>query len=117
VLLTLAGITVWTMRNRRLTPLSSVGAIYHNMLRLASWAGASIHLSQTPFEHASALGRVVPEGERPAHRIAGLYARERYGHKPSNDREEATANQAWRELRPKLVRITILRHVMRQVRK
>jgi transglutaminase-like putative cysteine protease len=114
VLIMLAGITVWTMRKRQTLRLSNVGAIYHNMVRLAGWAGASTHVSQTPYEHAEALGQVVPEGERPAQRIAGVYARERYGHKASNDREQATANQDWRELRPKLVRQTILRHVFRR---
>jgi hypothetical protein len=114
VLLTLASITVWTMRNRRTARLSSVGSIYNNMLRLASWAGARTHITQTPLEHASALGRVVPEGKRPAQRIADLYAYERYGHQAPDDHEQATANQAWRELRPRLVRKTILRTVLRR---
>ena len=116
VLIILAGITVWTMRNRRTLRLSNVGSVYHNMVRLAGWAGASIHVSQTPYEHAESLGRVVPEGEKPAHRIAGAYARERYGHIPADDREQATANLDWRELRPKLVRQTILRHIFRRGR-
>lgn len=117
VLLTLAAITVWTMRNRRTVPLSNVGSIYHSMIRLAGWAGARTDISQTPAEHASALGEVIPAGERPAQRISGLYARERYGHKPADDREQASANQDWRELRPKLVRQTILRHIFRRGRK
>ncbi|UCC87443.1 MAG: DUF4129 domain-containing protein [Anaerolineales bacterium] len=114
VLLILAAITVWTMQNRRLARLSNVGAIYHNMLRLASWAGALTRPSYTPHEHASALGRVVPEGERPAQRIAGLYTRERYGHKPAGEEEQTIAIQAWQDLRPKLVRQTILRHFTRR---
>jgi hypothetical protein len=109
----LAGITVWSMRKRRLTRLSSVSAIYHNMLRLANWAGTSMRLSQTPYEHASALGRLVPDGERPAQRIAGLYSRERYGHKPFGETEQATANEAWQELRPKLVRTILWRWARR----
>jgi transglutaminase-like putative cysteine protease len=117
VLITLAGIVVWTMRNRRPVRLSGVGSIYHNMVRLAGWAGARTHISQTPYEHASALTRVVPEGERPARRIAGLYARERYGHKTPGYREQADAGQDWQELRPKLVRQSILRHVLRRGRK
>jgi len=114
VLILLAGMTVWMMRRRQTLRLSSTGSIYHNMVRLAGWAGASTHLSQTPYEHAEALGRVVPEGERPAQRIAGVYARERYGHKSPDDREQAKTNQDWRELRPRLVRQTILRHVFRR---
>jgi hypothetical protein len=116
VLIILAGVTVWTMRNRQTMRLSGVGSAYHNMVRLAGWAGASTHVSQTPYEHAEALGQVVPEGERPAQRIAGVYARERYGHKAPNDRELATVNQDWRELRPRLVRKTVLRHVFRRGR-
>jgi hypothetical protein len=92
----------------------SVGS--DNMLRLAGWAGASTYVSQTPYEHASALSQVVPEGERPAKRIAGLYARERYGHKSANDDEQASAQQAWLELRPKLVRTTIMRRLKRRPR-
>jgi len=114
VLIILAGMTVWMMRKRQPLRLSSTGSSYHNMVRLAGWAGASTHLSQTPYEHAEALGRVVPEGQRPAQHIAGVYARERYGHKPPDDREQATTNQDWRELRPRLVRQTILRHVFRR---
>ena len=116
VLIILAGITVWTMRNRRTLRLSSVESVYHNMVRLAGWAGASTHVSQTPYEHAESLGRVVPEGEKPAQRIAGIYAHERYGHKAPNDREQATVSQDWRALRPRLVRQTILRHVFRRGR-
>jgi transglutaminase-like putative cysteine protease len=116
VLLTLAGVVVWTMRKRRPVQLSGVGSIYNNMVRLAAWAGAQTHVSQTPDEHASALTRIVPEGERPARRIAGLYARERYGNKSSDHREQATATQSWRELRPRLVRQTVLRHVFRRGR-
>lgn len=115
VLIALAGITVWTMRNRRLARLSSVAAIYHNMLRLASWAGAKTPSSQTPHEHASALGQVLPEAERPAKHIAGLYAGERYGHKAIGESEQATVSRAWQELRPKLVRETLLRHLVRRV--
>jgi transglutaminase-like putative cysteine protease len=114
LLIVLAGITVWTMRHRQTMRLSNVGSIYHNMVRLAGWAGARTHVSQTPYEHAEVLGQVVPEGERPAQRIAGIYARERYGHGPPDDREQATASQNWQELRPKLVRQTILRHVFRR---
>jgi len=117
VLLLLAGVVVWTMRNRRSVRLSGVGSIYHNMVRLAGWAGAPTYLSQTPDEHASALARIVPEGERPARRIAGLYARERYGNRVPDDREQATASQDWRELRPRLVRRTILRRVLGRGRK
>jgi transglutaminase-like putative cysteine protease len=114
VLILLAGITVWTMRNRRTMRLTSVGSVYHSMVRLAGWAGASTQVTQTPYEHARELGQVVPDGRRPAQRIAWLYARERYGEGPPNDREQATANQSWQELRPKLVRHTILRHVFRR---
>jgi hypothetical protein len=114
LLIGLAGITVWTMRHRQTMRLSNVGSIYHNMVRLAGWAGARTHVSQTPYEHAEVLGQVVPEGERPAQRIAGIYARERYGHGPPDDREQATASHNWQELRPKLVRHTILRHVFRR---
>jgi transglutaminase-like putative cysteine protease len=116
VLVTLAGVTVWLMRNQRQVRLTNVGSIYHNMLRLAGWAGASTYVSQTPYEHASALSQVVPEGERPAKRIAGLYARERYGHKSANDDEQTSAQQAWLELRPKLVRTTIMRRLKRRPR-
>jgi hypothetical protein len=113
VLAMLAGVTVWSMRKRRPTRMSSVSAIYHNMLRLANWAGTSMRLSQTPYEQASALGRRVPDGEKPAQRIAGLYSRERYGHKPFGETEKAMANDAWQELRPKLVRTILWRWVRR----
>jgi hypothetical protein len=113
VLAMLAVATVWSIRKRRLTRLSSVSSIYHNMLRLANWAGISMRLSQTPHEHASALGQQVPDGEKPAQRIAGLYSRERYGHKPFGETEQAAANGAWEELRPKLVRTILWRWARR----
>jgi transglutaminase-like putative cysteine protease len=117
MLVTLAGITVWMMQSRRLARLSSVGAIYHNMLRLARWAGVHTRSSHTPYEHASALSRQVPEGDRPAQHIAGLYARERYGHKPATDQERVSASEAWQDLRPKLVRQSILRHVVKSIQR
>jgi transglutaminase-like putative cysteine protease len=115
VLLALAGIVVWMTESRRTARLGSVAAIYHNMLRLAGWAGASTPTSQTPHEHAAALGQVVPDGEKPAQYIAGLYTRERYGHKPSGPGEQTRVNRAWRELRPKLVRTTVLRQLTRRL--
>jgi transglutaminase-like putative cysteine protease len=117
VLTLLAGIAVWTIRSRQAIRLSSVGSVYHNMVRLAGWAGASTRVTQTPYEHAEELGLAVPDGRRAAQRIAGLYARERYGDRPPGDREQATANQSWQELRPKLVRQTIRRHVFRRGKK
>ena len=36
---------------------------------------------------------------------------------PPDDREQATASQNWQELRPRLVRQTILRHVFRRNKK
>jgi hypothetical protein len=117
MLVVLAGITVWIMQNRRLARLSSVGAIYHNMLRLARWAGVHTRSSQTPYEHASALGRQVPEGDRPARYIAGLYARERYGHKSATEQEQVSAGEAWQGLRPKLVRQSILRHLVKSIQR
>jgi hypothetical protein len=115
VLLALAGGTVWTVRHRTPVRLTSVGAVYHNMVRLASWAGASVRVSQTPHEHASSLGRVVPEAERPAQRIAGLYTRERYGHKLADESERLNANRAWQTLRPRLIRKILLRHLLLRV--
>ena len=114
-LLILAGVTVLLMGSRRAARLGGVGAIYQNMLRLARWAGASVRPSLTPLEHAAALGEVVPEGERPARRIAGLYTREKYGQRPAGEQEQRRVSEAWRELRPRLVRQTIVRQVTRRV--
>jgi transglutaminase-like putative cysteine protease len=112
VLLGVAGGTVWKVRNRAPVRLTSVGAIYHNMMRLASWAGANVRVSQTPHEHASSLGRVIPEAENPAQRIAGLYTRERYGHKLADEREQLNANHAWQRLRPRLIRRILRQHLL-----
>jgi transglutaminase-like putative cysteine protease len=111
VLIGLAGAVVWTMRRRRPVRMTSIGSIYHNMLRLSGWAGANLHPSQTPHENAAVLGRIIPEGERPAQRIAGLYTEERYGRRVAGDSEQAAANQAWHELRPRLIRKTLLRRL------
>ncbi len=116
VLLIIAGIATWAVRNRRMVQMSQVELVYTNMLRLAGWAGASIRLAHTPYEHASALGQVVPAGERPAQRIAGLYTGERYGHKPLGIRGRADINHAWRTLRPLLTRAILLRWLGRRNR-
>jgi transglutaminase-like putative cysteine protease len=113
-LLVLAGLVVWTTRSRRPSRLTSIGSMYHSMLRLASWAGANLRSSQTPSEHASALAKILPEGERPAQHIAGLYTRERYAHRATDEEEQAAANHSWHELRPKLIRRGLLRHVLRR---
>ena len=114
VLAIMAGAIAWTVRKRRMIQISQVQSIYNNMLQLAGWAGASIRLSQTPYEHASSLGQVVPAGEGPAQRIATLYVLERYGYKPLGVRERADATHAWHALRPLLGRAVLLRWVRRR---
>jgi transglutaminase-like putative cysteine protease len=114
VLLALAGAIVWTMQNRRPSRLTTIASLYHNMLRLASWAGADVRVTQTPSEHASALARMVPEGERPAQRITGFYTRERYGHKTVDETQQIIANRAWQELRPRLIRRSLIRLLTRR---
>jgi transglutaminase-like putative cysteine protease len=114
VLLALAGLIVWTTRSRRPSRLTGISSMYHSMLRLAGWAGANLRSSQTPSEHASALAKILPEGERPAQHIAGLYTRERYGHRATDEAEQAIASQFWYELRPKLIRKGLLRHLLRR---
>jgi transglutaminase-like putative cysteine protease len=114
VLLALAGLIVWTAQNRRSSRLTSIGSIYHSMLRLAGWAGANLRSSQTPSEHASAVAKILPEGEKPAQHIVGLYTRERYGHKGPDEAEQAIANEFWHELRSKLIQRGLLRHLLRR---
>jgi len=113
MLIAMAAVAIWFVRRRETVPMSHVQSIYTNMLRLAGWAGLRTDLSQTPYEHASALGQVLPEGAKPARRIAGLYARERYGHKTSGASEQGAANDAWWTLRPLLTQ-AVLRHLLQR---
>jgi len=107
LMLALVGGAVWW--RRRMRKLDRVEAIYTSMLRWAGWVGASTRLSQTPYEHATALGQVVPEGEAPARAIAEVYTRGRYSHHRPDEGEQEAADRAWQRLRPLLMRALLRR--------
>lgn len=59
--------------------LTQAGSSYAGMALLAGWGGLRQEAHSTPTEYADALGRALPEHRPTIERIAGAYARERYG--------------------------------------
>jgi len=111
LLVVLAGVVTWWVRERRYARLSQVEAVYQRMLQLAGWAGASPHAWHTPYENALALARIVPAGRAWAWAIADLYTRERYGTQTPTAEETAHVKEAWRRLRLDVGRAVLRRLV------
>jgi transglutaminase-like putative cysteine protease len=103
----------WFIYRRKHVTLSQVELTYLDMLRLAGRAGVRLYAWQTPYEHAMAVGGLVPDGQVLAWRIAGLYIRERYGRQPVSDAEQIELGDAWRALRLWLLGAILKRRLRR----
>jgi len=94
--------------NRGLAGLSRPAEVLEKTRRLASWAGAGPHPSQTPREFLRSLQATLPdEPDLPV--LSDAYERAEYGRQPLRAEDEAKLDALWRRLRPRL-----LKHMLRR---
>jgi hypothetical protein len=84
------------------------------MLKMARWMGANLHTWQTPYEHAVILRQRLPSYQHEVEMITEDYVLHTFG--PSKNGSGPTAltlthesGDAWRRLRPEMVKMTLKR--------
>lgn len=86
-------------RRKQLAPseesVSSVRALYRNLLRWAARQGIARLPSQTPLEHLALLEQRYPAQRDSLELIGGVYLKARYSQKPSSAEELESAKKAW----------------------
>ena len=82
----------------------SIREVYRRLLRRAAALGLPRHGAETPHEYLARLRSALPDGEKDAALLTGLYAHARYGPGEPDRYEVATANEVWARLEPALRR-------------
>lgn len=85
--------------------------LWQQVLRWAQRFGLALSPSQTAFELAFALGRVVPDIATEVEMLAGLYTRDRFSPHPLTPTEAGQAQLAWLRLRLVCQRRWVERHL------
>ncbi len=73
--------------------------LYEQLLRWAARVGIPLSPARTPYEEASVIAVLVPEGGSEVMTIATAYVRDRYGSQPLPVSEQERAERSWRVLR------------------
>jgi len=103
----LGWLVMWIMRKRRLAASSLTTIAFDNMVRYARWLGIELKPSQTPYEVAAEVSRVLEDDAGDARLIANLYVHQRYSKEHESVFEELNAEDAWRRLR-QVMRVHLL---------
>jgi len=112
LLLAAAGGAVYvaTNYNRRVE-----GDVDRSYLRLGEWArllGISWRATQTPYEQADSLVAIVPQGQGPVRNLTRQYVQRLFSPARAAD-AEFDPHQEWRQLRPLLIKQSIVRFLNR----
>jgi transglutaminase-like putative cysteine protease len=102
----------WKAEKSGTSGLSLIERAYTRMWRLAEWLGVPSTPAQTPYERASALKTVVPEGEAPITYITDMYVVERFG-RGNGNWDSGDAEAQWSLLRPHLWKTWLYRKLGR----
>lgn len=87
------------------TSTPSIRAVYRRLLARMSALGLPRRRDETPHEYLARLRVTVPEGERDAALLTGLYTHARYGPEAPRPDEVAAAGEMWTRLEPALRRL------------
>ncbi len=113
VTLVAVGIALLVLADRgALSGVSAVALAYDRMNRFAEWLGVQLRPSQTPYERAAVLIGAAPDAAAPIDVVTDLYVEERFGRVEEGLFDEQ-AMRAWRELRPELLKRSVLRTLSR----
>lgn len=99
-LLALALLAVgWARQRARKRAVRLSVWLYEQLLRWAARVGIPLSPARTPYEEASVIAALVPEGGSQVMTIATAYVRDRYSSRPPSVPEQAQAERSWRILR------------------
>jgi transglutaminase-like putative cysteine protease len=108
----IAGALWW--HNQQTYVTKNIFNLYEGMLKMARWMGANLHTWQTPYEHAVILRQRLPSYQHEVEMITEDYVLHTFG--PSKNGSGPTAltlthesGDAWRRLRPEMVKMTLKR--------
>ncbi len=102
---------LWLVRRRQIerslaagTVTTTAAAYYERLLRFAWWIGVRPHPSETPFEFADDVGEELPGSRAYVKSIAHAYVNERFGRRKLEVADQRQLDQAWGEVRRRIVR-------------
>jgi transglutaminase-like putative cysteine protease len=105
----IAAVTYWSVRSARYTPTSEIGKVYRRMCSYARLLGVPGRADQTPYEYGITVTERFPASALQVGRIADLFVRDQFGAAGASPADEAAAKQAWRALRPAMLRAFLRR--------
>ncbi len=82
--------------------LGMIERLYDRLLRWAARLGIALSPARTPYEEATIIAAMVPEGAPYILEIAEAYVHERFSRRPLALEKRGAAEQSWRQLRPAL---------------
>ena len=85
--------------------------LYEQLLRWAARVGIPLSPARTPYEEASVIAALVPEGGSQVMTIAMAYVRDRYSSRPLSVPEQAQVERSWQVLRRAFWREWLLRRL------
>jgi hypothetical protein len=101
----------WLVRRRQVERSLAAGlvtttaaAYYERLLRFAWWIGLRPRPSETPFEFADDVGHELPGSRTYVKSIANAYVNERFGRRKLEVADQRHLDEAWREVRRRIMR-------------
>lgn len=83
---------------------TSAAAYYERLLRFVWWIGLRPRASETPFEFADDVGQELPGSRTYVKSIAHAYVNERFGRRKLEVADQRQLDQAWSEVRRRVLR-------------
>jgi hypothetical protein len=96
--------SLWYSRRRGGEDTSPVGRVYARMCRYTRLSGVRGEAHDTPYEYASIVGQHIPRSAPHVEEIAGIFVRDKFGPRGGVRGGQHAAEQAWKELRPLVLR-------------
>lgn len=110
LIVAIAGILLWVANKLNQRIEADVIRSYGRLETWARWLGIQFRPTYTPYERADMLTTVVPEGKQPIRNLTQQYVFKQFSktHTPPNG---YNPTEAWRELRPLLIRRGLIRRL------
>ena len=83
---------------------TTAAAYYERLLRFVWWIGLRPRPSETPYEFADDIGQELPGSRTYVKSIANAYVNERFGRRQLEVADQRQLDQAWGEVRRRIMR-------------
>ncbi len=95
---------VWLLWRQQFLVLRNADDAYLQLQRISAFLGLKVPSSQTPYEFAAMLSKLVPQVEKDVALICNGFVRRTYGRKRLSLQERFRVSRAWRRVRNSLLR-------------